>query len=163
MKKQGLSGGKRWLVGLLALALLLSACAATGLYTPDTETMAPPSADTPVPSTYKPLEQYYDSDGQLTEEALELPTDVLVDVILIYEDLVELTLSSISWDDAYNDCREKFNGFRELETRADAALVMKSKQEAYAESENKEERINAEYLRQLLWVSIYRNQLSENG
>ncbi len=100
---------------------------------------------------------------QLTDAELALPTDQLVDKILEYPYLVDLTVSSISYEDAYRFLYPFFNGFAELENRTDAAITMFAKSQILAASSDTADRLSAVYLNILLTIPVYSRQLRNDS
>ena len=102
------------------------------------------------------------SQYQLSQEQLDAPTDALIDSILDYPYLVDLFVSSDFERPAYYSLREYFNGLAELENRPDAASVMLSKYADAAAADSDDAAMDAVYLRELLSIPSYFENLSES-
>ena len=102
------------------------------------------------------------SQYQLSQEQLDAPTDALIDSILDYPYLVDLFVSSDFERPAYYSLREYFNGLAELENRPDAASVMLSKYADAAAADSDDAAMDAVYLRELLSIPLYFENLSES-
>ncbi len=92
---------------------------------------------------------------QLTQDQLNAPTNELLEAILEYPYLCDLFVSSSSYCDAYDSLRETFNGFVELEKRADVISVMLSKLADTLTNSARSESNERGYLQALLSVPVY--------
>lgn len=99
---------------------------------------------------------------QLTESQLSSTTAELIEYILDYPYLIELTLSNSSYIDAYSNLKCSFNGLAELETRTDATTALINKMAEKIESDEKYASLSALLLRILILNPVYWNQLSDD-